>query len=175
VKPKGSDVGPQVSLFDEIDPDFLQIIVAREQVEAEDISEILTILQQLLQPDTARKFFERVDIAFTGYDQDPRELYEIVEVRNFVHKLDEQFPFWLYFLTKRGNGLRLILYCFCPPFLKPEAQQEIWTKRINDYLLKRGLPGMGTICELVGWSEEQMMQLNDRVLEYITAEKENNV
>jgi hypothetical protein len=161
-------VEPQVPLFDEIDPDFLTVVVSREQVEAGDTSEILPVLQQLLQPETAKKFFERVEIGFSGYDQDPRELYEMVEVRNFVYKLDDQFPFWLYFLTKRGSGLRVILYCFCPPFLKPEAQQEIWTQRINDYLLKRGLPAMGQICQSVGWSEDQIMQLNDRVIEYVS-------
>jgi hypothetical protein len=158
---------PHDSFLDEINTDFVTVIVGREQVEAGDTNEILAVLQPFVQPEAAKKFFERVEIGFSGYDHDPRELYEIVEVRDFVHKLDEQFPFWLYFLTKRSDGLRAILYCFCPPFLKPEFQQEIWSQHINDYLLKRGFPAMGTICELVGWSEEQMMQLNDRVIEYV--------
>jgi hypothetical protein len=161
--------GGQNSVLDEIDPDFLTVVVGREQVEAGDTAEIVAVLQSVLGPETARKFFERVDIAFSGYDHDPRELYEIVEVREFVHKLDEQFPYWLYFLTKQGNGLRLIFFCFCPPYLKPEAQQEIWSQRMNSYLLNRGFPAMATICEFVGWSHEQTMELNDRVVEYLSS------
>jgi hypothetical protein len=58
------------------------------------------MIQQLLQSETAKKFFERVEIGFSGYNQDPRELYEIVEVRHCINKLDDQFPFWLIFPHK---------------------------------------------------------------------------
>jgi hypothetical protein len=49
-------------------------------------------------PESAKEFFERVDIAFHGYDHDSRELFEIPDVRAHANQLDEQFPFWLFFL-----------------------------------------------------------------------------
>ena len=39
------------------------------------------------------------------------------EVSNFVCELDQQFPFWLFFLSKRHRGLQCLLFCFLPPFL----------------------------------------------------------
>lgn len=160
---------PQKSLLDELDGDYLVVVADRKQVEAGDTSEIVPILHSLLQPETAKKFFERVDLSFSGYDQDPRELHEIVEVRDFVLKLDEQFPYWCYFLTKVGHGLRVVMFCFCPPYLKPEAQQEIWPERMNAYLINRGFPAMAAVCQLAGWSDDQIMQLNDRVVEYLSS------
>lgn len=147
--------------------DFLSVVISRQQVEAGDISEPLSVLRKLLNKNDAIQLCERVDIGVYGYDDDPRELYEIPEVREFVSKLDSEFPYWLYFLTKRGLGLMFILSCFCPPFLTPEAKERIWNERITDYLMKRGFPAMNHVCEFVGCSEAEIERLSDRVTEYI--------
>lgn len=146
--------------------DFLKVVISRQQVEAGDISEPLSVLRKLLTQDAAIQFCERVDIGVAGYDEDPQELYEIPEVRGFMYKLDAEFPYWLYFLPKRGLGLMFVLSCFCPPFLTPEAQQRIWNERIEDYLMKRGFPAMNRICEFAGCSEAEIQRLSDRVAEY---------
>lgn len=111
---------------------------------------------------------ERVDIAFHGYDHTHEELFEIPEVRDFVYKLDEQFPFWLYFLSKRHLGLQCLLWCFLPPFLTVEARSKIFPERINDLLTKRWLPAMNQIGEHLGLSESQIERLTERALSYIT-------
>lgn len=147
--------------------DFLSVVIGREQVEAGDIREPLSVLRKLLTRDAANQFCERVDIGVAGYDEDPRELYEIPEVRDFIYKLDEEFPYWLYFLTKQGLGLMFVLSCFCPPFLTPEAQQRIWKDRIADYLTRRGFPAMNEICELAECSEAEINRLSDRAIEYV--------
>ena len=74
---------------------------------------------------------ERVEISFHGYDHTPQELFEIPEVRNFVYQLDEQFPFWLFFLSKRHLGLQCLLFCFLPPFLTEDARSRIFPERIG--------------------------------------------
>lgn len=157
----------RLSLPKTIDP--LVIVISRNEVEAMDISAALGTLKKLTDsPDTAREFVERVDIAFHGYDHIRYELFEIPEVRNFVYKLDEQFPFWLYFLSKRHLGLQCILWCFLPPFLTDDARSRIFPERINDLLTKRWLPAMNHICEYVGFSESQIEQLTERAMAYIT-------
>jgi hypothetical protein len=118
--------------------------------------------------DTARKFVERVDISFHGYDHTPQELFEIQEVRNFVYQLDEQFPFWLFFLSKRYLGLQCIFFCFLPPFLTEDARARIFPDRINQLLMNRWFPAMNHICEYVGFSERQIERLTERALAYIT-------
>src|ERR1700676_3103993 len=96
--------------------DFMPIIVSKEEVESGDVAPALGTLQLLMQsPETMAHFFERVDIAFHGFDSDARELFEIAEVRHYVHKLDAKFPFWLFFLSKYHPGLQCLTLCFLPP------------------------------------------------------------
>jgi hypothetical protein len=150
-----------------VDP--LVVVISRAEVEAGDISSVIDVLQTLIQsPDQVRAFRERVDIAFRGYDHDRRELFEISEVRNFVYQLDEQFPFWLFFLSKHHFGLQCLFLCFLPPFLTDEARARIFSERINGLLLNRWLPAMNHICKYVGVSENEVEPLTDRVMKYIT-------
>jgi hypothetical protein len=157
----------RLSLPKTIDP--LIVVISRAEVEALDTSVALGVLKKLIQSqDTAREFVERVDISFYGYDHTPQELFEIPEVRSFVYQLDEQFPFWLFFLSKRHLGLQCILLCLLPPFLTNDARTKIFPDRINQLLMNRWFPAMNHICEYVGFSERQIEQLTDRALAYIT-------
>ena len=74
-------------------PDALFLVVSRRDVESGDLSEILGSLQHLVgSTEIATTYRERVDLTFEGYDNDTRELWEIPEFREFVSRLDEQFP-----------------------------------------------------------------------------------
>lgn len=150
-----------------IDP--LVLVISRDEVEAMDTSTALGVLKKLTAtPETARSFLERVDISFHGYDHIQQELFEIQEVRAFVYQLDEQFPFWLFFLSKRYLGLHCLLLCLLPPFLTEDARSKIFPERINQLLTARWLPAMNHICGYVGYSERQIEQLTERALAYIT-------
>jgi hypothetical protein len=154
-------------LPEEVDP--LAVTVSRDEVEALDTGAPLFILRQLTaSPSTAIKFFERVDIAFHGYDEITLELFEIPGVRDFVHKLDEQFPFWLFFLSKYYLGLQCLLLCFLPPYLTAEGRSEVFPERIGQLLTRRWIPAMNQVCEYVRFSKQQIMELTDRVMSYIT-------
>jgi hypothetical protein len=156
-----------MKLASSIDP--LVIVISRDEVEAGDTSPALGVLQQLRQsPESAKEFFERVDIAFHGYDHDSRELFEIPDVRAYSYQLDEQFPFWLFFLSKRHLGLQCMLFCFLPPYLTEEARARIVPERIDQLLMNRWFPAMNQVCKYAGFSEQQIEQLTSRVVGYIT-------
>jgi hypothetical protein len=55
-----------------------------------------TLSTLMASPEHALKLFERVDIAFHGYDTVQWEIFEIPEVRAYVNRLDEQFPYGLF-------------------------------------------------------------------------------
>jgi hypothetical protein len=149
--------------------DFVTVVVSRRDVDSADIQSTLGALRRLTEsPETARRFFERVEISFHGYDQIPQELFEIDEVRQFVYKLDEQFPYWLFFLSKRHLGLQCLLYSLLPPFLTEEGRAQVFPERINELLTRRWFPAMNQICQYVGFSNHQIDQLTDRTMTYIT-------
>jgi len=157
----------QFSLPDSIDP--LVIVVSRDEVESLDLSATLAVLKRLIEsPETSKEFVERVDITFHGYDHTRFELFEMPKVRSFVHQLDQQFPFWLYFLSKRSLGLQCLLYCFLPPFLTEEARSRVFPELIDQLLSNRWFPGMNYVCECVGFSDKQIERLTDRAVRYIT-------
>ena len=146
----------------------LIIVVSKDEVFSGDITPALGTLKKLIEsPEVAKSYKEKVDIAFHGYDNRPEELFEIPEVRNFVYKLDEQFPFWLYFLSKEYLGLQALLLCFLPPYLKDEAKQEIFPERINELLTKRWFPALNHIGNMVGMSDNENKAITERTIQYI--------
>jgi hypothetical protein len=113
-------------------PDHIQLIISRAEVEAGELQGPLSVLQQLATRDAALQFMEGVAIAIDGYNDDPRQLFEIPEVRDYVGKLDAGFPYWLFFLTKTSESLWMILLCFVPPCLKPEVHSVEGTRSMCD-------------------------------------------
>jgi hypothetical protein len=147
-------------------PDSLIVVISRDDIETGDITAPLNILTRLLERDAAVRFREGVEIGVHGYDSDARELYEIPEVRNFIYKLDIEFPYWCYFLSTKATGLAWVVYCFCPPNLTPVAKAEIWPKRIGGYLERRGFPALNRMCEITGVSEDEIQKMSERILQY---------
>jgi hypothetical protein len=111
--------------------------------------------------------FEKLDIAFHGYDHDTRELFEIPEVREYVSLLDDQFPYWLFFMRKNGLGLQAITYCLMPPYLNKVGRETVLPERLNELLSNRWFPAMNHICVAVGFSEGQIETLTNKVVDYI--------
>jgi hypothetical protein len=143
------------------------VVVSRLEIETRDTSGVLDVLQSCMaSTDRALSFFERLDIAFHGYDDDTRELCEIDEVREYVQLLDDIFPYWLFFLTKSGLGLHCIMYCLMPPYLSEKGRQTVLPQRLDQLLSNRWFPAMNQICEAVGFSEGQIETLTNDVVNY---------
>lgn len=164
--PQPKDTG-LLCLPETVDP--LVFIISRAEVEERNTSVALRKLKRLVESrETAKAFVERVDIAFHGYDDVGWELPEMSEIRDFVHELDEHFPYWLFFLSKRHLGLQCLLYCFLPPFLTDEGRARLHPPEVEKLLLGRWFPAMNHICASVGYSEEQVKRLTERALAYVT-------
>lgn len=146
----------------------LIIVVSREEVVYNNITPALNILKKLIEsPEKARTYKEKVDITFHGYDNYPEELFEIQEVRNYVYKLDEKFPFWLYFLSKEFLGLQALLFCFLPPFLNDTAKEEILLNQIDALLSNRWFPALNQIGDFVNMSDNENKEITERTIQYI--------
>lgn len=73
------------------------------------------LLDRLLRDrETARRWRDRIEIRISGYENDPRELFEIPEARAFMTYLAERWPYAFYFLNKEhGTFLRALFYACC--------------------------------------------------------------
>lgn len=151
-----------------IDAEPVIVIVSRDQVETRDTASVIGALKSCVaSTERALSFFEKLDIAFHGYDHDTRELFEIPEVREYVSLLDDQFPYWLFFMRKNGLGLQAITYCLMPPYLNKVGRETVLPERLNELLSNRWFPAMNHICVAVGFSEGQIETLTNKVVDYI--------
>ena len=90
--------------------DMLVVEASREYVEAGNILPVLKILNTLIEPDNIKKFSDRMMFCISGFDNDPRELAEISEVRIFMKKLDSEWPFWFVFASPYCLTLKFLAF-----------------------------------------------------------------
>jgi hypothetical protein len=110
--------------------DPLVIVVTRQEVESLDITGLEYAAISPCVASDVKNHFGKIDLAFHGYDDDSRELFENPDVRNSVFKLDDAFPYWFYFLSKNDRGLQGLILCFMPPYLTEAAKQQIFPERL---------------------------------------------
>jgi hypothetical protein len=148
-------------------------VIPRDEVEGRDIQPTLQVLAPLIQSRrTARAFMERVCVAFDGYNDTTAELFEIPEVREYVHELDSRFPYWLYFLDKRTHSFDAMWRCFMPPHLTPQAQREKFPRRLDSLLRNWWAPAMDTVCDFAGVTEQEHHDLCERYALYFQGRRD---
>ena len=89
--------------------------IKRKDIESFDHGNILAYLN-VMKAD-ARRYEGKLNIVIDGYLGDPRELYEIREVRDYIAYLDKCFPYWFYFCYRGIN--RISPYFLLVPMLVP--------------------------------------------------------
>jgi hypothetical protein len=52
----------------------------------------------------------RIGFFISGYEKDPRELFEIPQVRRYFHKLEAMAPFFLYYIADESQGALIRLF-----------------------------------------------------------------
>lgn len=156
------------SYLSKLKPDLVIIGIGRDKVESNDISLALSTLTDLFAgPNTVRRLQGRVSILFEGYDDDPREVYEIPEVRRFLGTLDRRFPYWLYFLTTIQNNLRVVTFCLVRVRVLGPGQIWVDTDDLERFLLSH-LSAMNTVFDRYSLGEEAKLAHTERVCEHLS-------
>jgi hypothetical protein len=90
------------------------LMFSRRQVETCDINEPVQFLRRLTADrQTALEFSRRISLVVDGYNDDPRELFEIPEVRAYIKRLDRVWPNWFFFLSQADESIKLLESCLC--------------------------------------------------------------
>lgn len=83
--------------------------ISKREVEEKDfthIDEFLEIVKQFKEASNGR-----VIITFSGYDKDPREVYEIPEIREYVRLLFDRHPYLFYLLSPVNINNKIFYAC----------------------------------------------------------------
>ena len=137
------------------DPIFLQI--SRVNVWNLNLKPALTALKNLkLDP---VRFNNRLHLVFTGYDNDPRELYQIPEVIKYYRKLDKLAPYLPVFLHRQTiNGHNQLFLYFAiitaAQVVRSEGGQTLASITFPEGLLKDKLVYIGQFLESAGVGQQ---------------------
>ncbi|MEU6584639.1 DUF262 domain-containing protein [Nocardia sp. NPDC046763] len=138
-------------------PDQLVVVIPREDIESGDLGPALEALNScFVSPERARIFMGAVELVIKGYEHIPTELFEMEPVRQFVRRLDGEFPYWLYFLGLGGPSLRLIFGCFLPPYLDEAERHQQFAHRLGAVMEDRWLPAMSDVAAFAGLAAAEL-------------------
>src|SRR5665213_2622227 len=92
----------------------IRILVPREAALACDTESTVMFLSVFVRSATlGPQSLGKVQMAFADYGDDPRELWEIPEVRRFVARIDEALPYWFFLADLESDTLYVVACCVC--------------------------------------------------------------
>lgn len=92
--------------------DLAILSISRREVEQGDLQSVLDRLKVFsVTREDASLYRGQISLHVDGYESDVRELVDIPEVRAFLRRLAEQWPYWAYFLCQLDHSLLLLVSC----------------------------------------------------------------
>ena len=118
-----------------------------------------------------RPLLNSVILALGGYDQDPRELFEIAEARAFLKHLHRRWPYWLYFCSLQTGGLMTMTLCVLENLrvvrdaAEGTVQAHFGRLDLQEFLCGQ-LPGFQRMCLRAGMTTQESLERLAQVLAY---------
>jgi hypothetical protein len=146
---------------------------SRDRVEAGDAKDFLSRFGKFRVPvgRQLQGMMNSLALMIEGYDDDPREIYAIPEVRTFYQQLWQRWPYWLYFCNLDTENLMMMVMC-CLDSLdalkvqgQPQVQVQINPLEVVQFI-SGGFVPMNEMCERAGMSEGQIFERTKAVFGY---------
>ena len=147
------------------EPIFL--VISREQIMEMHLQEPLQVLRQLAgNPEKAITACGRVSVVIDGFNADPRELFEIPEVRRYIQQLDALWPYWFFFLSQADDSIKVIESCLCDSIEVVPGVTSIDTEQLND-CLTRHFSALNSYCEAINLPESKIQEISEGIISLI--------
>jgi hypothetical protein len=146
---------------------------SRSKVELGDFSHFLNVYSPEKLP-TGRRLREMTNtltFMLEGFDDDPREVHSIPEVRSFYSAFRDAWPYWLYFCNLDTEELHMMVLCCLPSIaaLKVDRQPGVAVEydrlELLDFL-RAGFVPMNAMCERGGMFENLIYDRTKAIFEY---------
>jgi hypothetical protein len=148
-----------------MEPIFL--VFSREQIDAHDISEPLQVLRQLAgNPEKAVAACGRISLVIDGYNTDPRELFEIPEVRRYIKALDDMWPYWFFFLSQADDSIKVVESCLCDSIEVVPGVTSVDNEQLNT-CLTRHFSALNHYCESINLPESRIQEISEGIISLI--------
>lgn len=154
---------------------MIVLAIERESTERGEVAYAMSHMWNMVAtPEAMREHVHCLSLVFQGYDADPRELYEIPEVRAYVQKLMALCP-WLALLLSKWDGA---IFQLLPALMCGTTMLERTTTRVSvevdrretSQLAMRCIKGAGAHLHQLGLPQaEAELLLNELVTEIAKA------
>lgn len=149
--------------------DSILTVVPREGVLALDTEAVLQGLSVLvLSRSLAPQAQGHWRLFFGGYDDDPRELWQIPEVRQFVRRLDAVFPYWFFLADLESETLLVIAKCICFTAAAGPGHGTVNKADLRAFA-ERQFDGMNQLWELHSLPEERLCEVSEAIARFFEA------
>jgi len=143
------------------------LMFSRRQVETCDVDEPLQFLLSLTAGrDVAIEYSGRISLVVDGYNDDPRELFEIPKVRAYFKRLDLAWPNWFFFLSQADESIKLLESCLCDTIEVVPGVTSIDLDQL-ERSLARHFGAMNALCEALNVPEEKNEEITEGIISLI--------
>lgn len=160
-----------------VDSGVIIMAVDREEIEELSTSSIRGSFDRLRSTkEIAFKAQGKVEFVFRGYEQDGRELFEIPEVRAYVHKLDRRLPELFFFARTKKPTDTLMTFLLCQARVGRVAVQlpegvainlRVEPQDIAEFLI-RHFPGLNDMTSWVGMSADENKAITGAIIQCLS-------
>ncbi len=146
---------------------------SRSAVEAGDFAAFLEhfALERLPHGPALRSYYSAFHFAVAGYDTDPRELYEIPEVRAFYQAFRAAWPFWFFACDLENPCLQAMTFC-CLPFLQVRRRSgaaschvQLQRRELGEFL-HDNFRGLNLLFDRAGMMEAENRERSAQIVAY---------
>lgn len=90
--------------------DVAVLCLTRGEVEAGLVGSAVERLMELTDnPELVTRYEARLLLVIEGYEDDPRELWQVPEACRFIRQVTEQWPYWTWFAMPEGGVPSLVM------------------------------------------------------------------
>ena len=158
-----------------INPDEFKLItlkITKEWIQSSYFIEVNITLNNIL--NEATKYESKIGFLIEGYDDDPRELWVIDEVKEYFQTLDLLFPYWFYFLHKDRDigyiGTKEMILLLVPAKIINNTG-EVATIELDESLMKDSIDFhfhyLNELTNKLGISIDENKRISSEVLKAI--------
>ena len=142
------------------------LMISRRQVRDRDLSSILDSLKPLTAArEDAWLYRGQMALVIDGFNDDPRELIEIPEVREIVKALCAAWPYWGFFMNQVDDSLKIVAGCICADSFPGSGAAEIDVQKLNAFI-SQGFDGMNALFDKHGFPEKELELMSLGLVEY---------
>jgi hypothetical protein len=143
------------------------LMISRRQVQERDLASVL----ESLKPFTAARedawlYRGQMALVVDGYNDDRRELVDIIEVRAFLKSLYNAWPYWGYFFNQVDDSIKILGSCVCGVAFPGGGAVEMDVEKLGEFL-RRGFDGMNMLFDKHGFPESELEVMSRGFAQYM--------